>query len=107
MALKVYDVSVEMIRELRPVVEQVARRDRSLADQMRRAASSVVLNTAEATDSVGGNQRSRFRTALGSASETRAALDVAMAWGYVSVAQGEPLKERVGRIRRMLWPLAR
>ena len=107
MALQVYDVSVEMVRELRPLVEAVARRDRSLADQLRRAASSVVLNVAEGTDSLGGNQRSRFRTALGSASETRAALDVAVAWGYVSALDGERLSARLGRIRRMLWPLAR
>src|ERR1035438_1275996 len=45
--------------------------------------SSVPLNIAEASGSAGGTRNVRYRTALGSARETGACLDVAMALGYV------------------------
>ncbi len=41
------------------------------------------LNMAEASGSRGGNRTVRYRSALGSAKETMACLDVAVALGYV------------------------
>ena len=76
--------AVEVIAEARPVVEAVARRDRDLASQLRRALSSVALNLAEGLGTEGGNSRLRFETARGSLYEARAGLRVALAWGYVS-----------------------
>jgi four helix bundle protein len=48
MALQVTEVGFEMVAAVRPVVARIRQRDRSLADQLVRAASSVVLNIAEA-----------------------------------------------------------
>ena len=45
--------------------------------------SSVPLNIAEASGSAGGTRNVRYRTALGSAREVAACLDVAVALGYV------------------------
>jgi hypothetical protein len=39
-----YEVSLDLIRELRGVVPVIARHDRELAAQIRNAASSVTLN---------------------------------------------------------------
>jgi four helix bundle protein len=55
----------------------------NLASQLRRAASSVVLNVAEGSGSFGGVRTQRYRTALGSARETVACLLVAERFGYV------------------------
>jgi len=107
MALQVYEVSLEMIVGVKPLLEMVAKHDGPLADQMKRAASSVVLNIAEGGESLGGNQRARFRNALGSAAEVGAALDVAQAWGYVGIEQARPVREALGRIRSMLSRLVR
>jgi hypothetical protein len=52
-----YQVSLELIPALRPVARAVALHDRSLADQIRRAGSSVPLNIAE------GARRFRLRAA--------------------------------------------
>ena len=46
MALQVVGVSLEMIAAVRPLVQRIRRHDRSLADQLVRAASSVALNAA-------------------------------------------------------------
>jgi four helix bundle protein len=105
MALLVAGLSLEVIAALRPVVVRIKRCDRSLADQLVRAASSVALNIAEAELSDAGNRRARFFTAAGSANEALAALRVAAAWGYVAAAEAEPASALLRRVVGMLWGL--
>ena len=71
------------LRMMRDVLRDIERCDQDLGRQMRREASSVVLNTAEGSGSFGKMRTARYRTALGSARETLACLRVAEAWGYV------------------------
>ncbi len=81
--LRIYDVMLQALTDLRPVFEQIRKRDANLEDQIRRAATSVVLNIAEGSGSRGKNRNARYATALGSARETVACLDCAAALGYV------------------------
>jgi four helix bundle protein len=81
--LRIYDDMIEAVRAMRAVLTAVERRDSDLARQLRRAASSVVLNVAEGSGSFGRVRTVRYRTALGSARETLACLRVAEAFGYV------------------------
>jgi len=83
--LRVYDVMIEALKELRPVVECVEKKDVDLARQMRRAASSVALNIAEGSGSSAGTRTQRYRTALGSARETLACIDVARALHGIAI----------------------
>src|SRR5262249_10344785 len=83
MALQIYAVVIEMVRALRPLVAQIAKKDQNLGEQMRRALTSVPLNLHEGAYSQGGNVRARFHNAVGSAAEVRACLDVAEALGYI------------------------
>ncbi|MGB8331880.1 MAG: four helix bundle protein [Polyangiales bacterium] len=64
-----------------------------MADQLKRAAQSVVLNIAEARGSDAGNARARFSTARGSAKEVRRALNVASDWGYIEARMASRLDE--------------
>ncbi len=100
-------LSIELIEALRPMVARIKRCDRSLADQLTRAASSVALNVAEANHSDPGNRKARLFTAAGSASETRAALRVAVAWGYCTRDQAESAHVLVERVIGILWKLTR
>jgi four helix bundle protein len=88
------------------VVETIRRRDRDLADQLRRAATSLALNLAESRGSTDGNRAARLRTALGSTHETRAALRVAEAWCYVDARTVDVIDERLDRVAAMTWSLA-
>ncbi len=95
---QVLEVAIQAIETLRPVVARIRQRDRDLGEQVRRALSSVALNIGEGNRSEGGNRVSRFSTAAGSNAEVRAALRVAIAWGYVGgteVAAGEQLLDRI------------
>jgi four helix bundle protein len=101
--LKVYDDMLEAVRAMRAVVAAIEKRDSDLARQLRRAASSVVLNVAEGSGSFGRVRTVRYRTALGSARETLACLRVAEAFGYV-----EAMPEEVaGRMNRVIGTLVR
>ena len=81
--LRIYAVVLKMIAGLAPVADQIERRDSDLARQMRRAAASVALNTAEGMGNTAGHKRQRYQTALGSAREVMACVDVAKALRYI------------------------
>src|SRR5579863_10676987 len=82
--LRIYETMIAVLRGLTPVAVAIEGRDRDLARQLRRASSSVALNLSEGSGSSGGTRRERYKNALGSARETGACLDVAVALGYVA-----------------------
>src|SRR5689334_21705528 len=101
--LAAYDVSVDLIRELRGVVTTLRHHDRDLASQLQRAATSVSLNISEGRDRSGGDQRRFYEIAAGSAAEVHAALDAAEAWGWpVAVT---PSRALTHRLRGLLYGL--
>lgn len=107
MALIVADLSIELIERLRPLIPRIKARDKSLADQIQRAASSIALNIGEAEYSDPGNRRARFHTAAGSAGETRAGVRTAVAWGIITRVDGAPAMALLERIVPLLWKLTR
>mgnify|MGYP001572276860 CR=1 FL=1 len=78
--------------------------DPPLARQLRNALSSVALNTSEGAGSQGRNVRARYFNALGSQRESRACLDVAVAWAYIHPIDPE-LADRMDHITAVLWRL--
>jgi four helix bundle protein len=103
--LQVLDLAISAIETLRPVVVRIRQCDRDLGEQIRRALSSVALNIGEASGTDGGNRAARFSTAAGSNAEVRAALRVAVAWGYVSPGQVEPGEQLLDRVAAVLHRL--
>jgi four helix bundle protein len=103
--LVAYDVALDLIRALRPVVAELRRYSSEAADQVERAASSIVLNLAEGDRRRGRDPRRFWDMAHGSAGEIRGALDLADAWGWqVDSAQARALLDRE---LRLLWGLTR
>ncbi len=80
--LEAYAVSRQLIRTLAPIVPRIAKHDRELTNQLTRAANSILLNIGEGQKRAGGDVRRFFQIASGSASEVRAVLDAAEAWGW-------------------------
>jgi four helix bundle protein len=78
----VYRVSLDACRSCASIAASL---DANLRDQLRRASSSVVLNTAEGFGSVSrGVKRRHYEIARGSAMECVAILDLALALGLES-----------------------
>jgi four helix bundle protein len=92
---------------VQPLVLRIRRRERALADQLSRAASSVALNIAEANGSDPGNRRARFFTASGSARETRTALRLGAGRRYYCAEEATAALALLDRILAMLWKLTR
>ncbi|MBI3070642.1 MAG: four helix bundle protein [Deltaproteobacteria bacterium] len=101
-----YDVALEFAHRLVPALAILRRRDRSLEDQLRRAAASVVLNISEGDGKSSLRDQARyFEIARGSCREARAALRLAATWGYVGEAQVAELDAIADRVCALLSKL--
>src|SRR5262245_27060618 len=100
-----HEIAIELVRELAPLVARIVQHDRSLADQVRRAATSVPLNLAEGARRCGRDRLHLFRIAAGSAAEVRTALKVAGAWGYVDPGSAAAADAILDRLLAMAWRL--
>ena len=103
----VYDRARNLVRELVPLLHAIREHDKSLADQLKRAAQSVVLTLAEARGNDAGHAKARFSTACGSATEVRAALNLASDWGYIKAHRAIHLDERLDEVCAITWCLGR
>ena len=83
--LKIYDVSLEVVRKLVPIVAEIERRDGDLAKQLKRARSSIPLNIAEGSHARGARRNLHYGYAKGSAQESIAILETAVASQYIKV----------------------
>jgi four helix bundle protein len=94
--LNIYHVVLGVLKQLQPALRRIEMRDRDLARQLRRCSSSVALNLAEGMYSRGNNRGARYHSALGSARETLACLEVAVTCSYVQQDVG--LHDQLDRI---------
>ncbi len=79
---------------------------RDLADQARRAVTSVPLNIAEASGRTGKDRSHHFRIAYGSAQETTVAVQLLRSVGVVSTSDEAVLMPLLDRVKAMTWRLA-
>jgi four helix bundle protein len=101
--LVAYQVAIDLIRDLRPLVEQIRKHDNNLAKQLVDAMNSTAQNLAEAEVHRGGNKRAKLEIAHGEANEVRASLDLASAWGYV--ADDSAARAKLRRLLALCWGL--
>jgi four helix bundle protein len=92
-SLPIYERARRALVSLGPVATRLGSHDKDLANQLRRASASILLNLAEGAGSSRGTRRVRYESALGSARETLAALHVAQAWAYLQAADDRVLDE--------------
>jgi hypothetical protein len=83
--LVAYTVAIDLVRQLRPIVEQIKMHDAHLADQLKRAATNTVANLAEGD--------------MGTGSDTTCTTCVDK-----SLGNGEQEREREGPTSRLILP---
>jgi four helix bundle protein len=101
------EVAYQMVEELGPIVKRIAEVDPKLADQVRRAGTSVVLNIAEGRERVGRDRIHLFRIANGSRAETEAGLRVARAFAGIGPGEIAAASACLHHLRGLLWGLTR
>ncbi|MBP8810651.1 MAG: four helix bundle protein [Kofleriaceae bacterium] len=92
---------LDLLRALEPLCVQLQTRSPALADQLRRAATSVGLNLSEGVRRTGRDKKHSYRIAAAEAQETKFALEVALAWRWLdepAVATVRVLADRVGAV---------
>lgn len=90
-----YTVGLELVRSLRPIVDELKKYSADLSEQIERAANSIVLNVGEGARRAGRDPRRFYTIANGSANEIQSALDLADAWGWpIDSAHARTLLDR-------------
>jgi four helix bundle protein len=106
--LDVYTVAVNFLALAHGLMSSFPSGHGDLADQLRRAATSVVLNIAEGAGEFSKPEKARFyRIARRSATECAAVLDVATRLELATASRCEPARELLVRIVSMLVNMAR
>ena len=91
---RIYQCATELLNATHGIIEALPPGYAFLADQLRRAASSIVLNFAEGCGKNSPADRRRyFHNARGSAYEVAAAVDVALAFGAITAAERDNVAE--------------
>ena len=101
--LVAYQVALEVIRKLRPIVDQIKMHDAHLADQLKRAATNTVANLAEGQRRMAGNKRRAYENASGEAREMVGCLDCALAWGWAT--DDTAVRQELDRLLALCWGL--
>ena len=104
--MRILDSLELMVRDVHRMADRVARHDRDLAGQMKRASNSAALNGSEGIWAKAGKRRSRLEDSLNSARETLMALRIARACGYLPEPDASSGIRTLDGIIAVLWVLA-
>jgi len=103
--LNIYPIILSYVDDVALLVPCIAHHDPDLAKQLRRASTSVVLNTAEAMFARGRSRTAAYNIALREMRESFAALEVSVRLRYLRPLSAEQ-SERIDRILGTLYRLS-
>jgi four helix bundle protein len=104
--LKCYEYTLDVARKVPTLTCRWQRGYSYLEDQLKRAASSVVLNIAEGNYRYSAKERGRFfAIARASAGEVSSILDIAIAYGLINDNDYNSLQALLLSIVKMLYRL--
>ncbi|HVT44805.1 MAG TPA: four helix bundle protein [Thermoanaerobaculia bacterium] len=102
--LDVYQLAIEFVARANDIIERLPRGRGYLADQLQRAALSIVLNIAEGAGKFSPADKAAFYTrARGSATESAAVLDVCRTLNLITpvvAGDNKALLERIAQCSR-------
>ena len=104
--LAVYQKALQFNQEITPVLSQV--KDKTINDQLKRAALSIVLNISEGTSRFSKADRKRFFIiSRGSTYESAAILDYLIKVSLIEKEKAEFLSNALEQISKMLFAMIR
>ena len=106
--LDVYQLALDLLVLVDDTIEHLPRGRSHLADQLGRAATSIVLNIAEGAGKFSKPDKRRYYlTAVGSATESAAIYDVLLRLKLISSERHTECKAMLDRIASMLVKMAK
>ena len=104
--LKVYNLSLENLRQCSAISEKIPRGQKYLSDQLKRAASSITLNIAEGSYEYKKAEKTRFyRMALRSNAETSSVIQIIHNLEIIDKIAFQNLYENLTQVSKMLTKL--
>ena len=101
------ELALELARQLGELLHRIQQHDRELANQLRRAATSVPSCLSEGAQRTGRDRLHLYRTSAGSAAEVKVQLQLAVAWGYLETEQAAQALKLADRMVAITWRLTR
>jgi four helix bundle protein len=92
------DLSLDLIRGLRPTIELLRRKSPRLRRQLENSLAGIVQNLCEGSGRFGGDGPHLYRCALGSLREVNGILLAAVAFGWLDAAPMAAERDRLGAI---------
>ena len=103
--LDIYPVILSFVADAAELTPRIAHHDPDLARQLRRASSSVALNSSEGMYARGRSRTACYNIALREMRESYAALEISVRLRYLPPL-GEKLEDRIQRILGTLYRLS-
>ena len=104
--LRCYGMALDVAKSMPALITSWPTGSHYLADQLRRAVASIVLNISEGNAKKSLKDRARFfAIARGSAAESAAAIDIASALRLIAEKDALYIKDRLLQIVKMLYKL--
>jgi len=104
--LKSYEYTREIAKKMPVLLARLPLGSAYLADQFKRALSSILLNQAEANGRRSYKERRRFfDIAIGSATESSAIFDIIFDYGYINEELYRDIKDKLEQIVKILYKL--
>src|SRR5258708_3050220 len=103
--LDIYPVILSFVEDASVLIGRIGHHDPDLARQLRRASTSVALNTSEAMYARGRSRTASYNVALREMRESYAALEIAVRLHYVPTLELK-LEDRIQRILGTLYRLS-
>jgi len=104
--LKCYTILVDVAKAMPDLISHLPRGERYLADQLKRALISSILNLAEGNGRFSTKERNRFfDISLASIKEVMAAIDISLAFGFIDIKLSRILSNNLCKSYNMIRKL--